>query len=124
MRRRTWIVMTAVYLLLLGSGIWGLFAFRDWVLTTYATPAATENWNDFRESIEEGQSKPHSPVKRPPRRSEEPPFKVLFSKNFGAIVLWSSTFLSILYWSVGIMMAGALRTPSQVSTSPDDDVPP
>ena len=40
------------------------------------------------------------------------------------IVAWSLVILSILYWSVGIMIAGAMRTPSHQPASFDHDASP
>ncbi|GAA4440448.1 hypothetical protein [Bremerella cremea] len=119
---RTWVVLGIVYALLVALGITGLVHARTWVLATYDTPSETEKWNDFRQAISEGQNEGHSPVKRRTPGSQQPPIKILFSENFAAIVIWSIVFLSILYWSVGIMMVGALRTPSHVPAS-DDDAP-
>ena len=116
--------MLALYLVLLGAAIWGLVETRSWVVATYSTPAEEKNWNEFRAAIEQRQNDPHSPVQRSSQRGDEPPIKILFTDNLPAVLLWALLFLSILYWSVGIMMVGALRTSNQppAQRSPDTDV--
>ncbi len=123
MHRRTLLALAAIYAVLLGFVCWGLIETRAWVLQTYGTAEATENWNDFRQALTQGEDPIPSPVNRPNQRSDEPPIKILFSENFLAIVIWSAVILSILYWSVGIMIAGAMRTPSHPPASLDDDAP-
>lgn len=116
--------MAAGYIILLVLVIYGLLQARVWVAQTYGTPQATENWQKLTQELEQRQESDHSPVKRPAQRSAEPPIKILFSENFPAIVAWSLVILSILYWSVGIMIAGAMRTPSHQPASFDHDASP
>ncbi|QDU76975.1 hypothetical protein Pan97_40340 [Bremerella volcania] len=124
MHRQTLMGIGAGYVALLGLVTYGLLQARNWVAQTYDTPEATENWQKLTQELEQRQDRGHSPVKRPAQRSSVPPIKILFSENFPAIVAWSLVILSILYWSVGIMIAGALRTPSHHPASVDDDAPP
>ncbi|MBA2115628.1 hypothetical protein [Bremerella alba] len=116
--------MAAGYVVLMGVLVFGLLQARVWVAQTYDTPEATENWQKLTQSLEQRQNQGRSPVKRPRQRSDQPPIKILFSENFPAIVAWSLVIMSILYWSVGIMIAGALRTPSHQPASADADAPP
>lgn len=116
--------MAIGYVLLVVAIICGLLQARVWVAKTYGTPEATRNWQKLTEELEQRQDRDHSTAKRPPQRSAEPPIKILFSENFPAIVTWSLVILSILYWSVGIMIAGAMRTPSHHPASLGDDAPP
>lgn len=123
MHRRTLIGMWVGYVLLVIVVVYGLLQTRQWVARTYDTPQATENWQKLTEELDQRQDRDHSSAIRPVQRSAEPPIKILFSKNFPAIVTWSLVILSILYWSVGIMIAGALRTPSHDPASLVDDAP-
>lgn len=124
MHRHTLMGMAAGYVVLVGIIIYGLLQARVWVAKTYDTPEATENWQKLTQELEQRQDRDHSAAKRPPQRSAEPPIKILFSENFPAIVIWSLVILSILYWSVGIMITGAMRTPSHQPASLDHDAPP
>lgn len=124
MHRKAFMAMAAGYIILLVLVIYGLLQARVWVAQTYGTPQATENWQKLTQELEQRQESDHSPVKRPAQRSAEPPIKILFSENFPAIVAWSLVILSILYWSVGIMIAGAMRTPSHQPASFDHDASP
>jgi len=121
MHRRTWFPMAIGYVILVSAIVFGLVQARRWVARTYDTPQATENWNRLTQDLQQRQDQGHSPVKRPSQRSAQPPIKILFSENFPAIVAWSLVILSILYWSVGIMIAGAMRTPSHHPASLDED---
>ena len=124
MHRPTLIVIAAGYVLLVGVIVFGLLQARTWVAKNYSTPEATANWQKLTEDLEQRQESNRSPVKRPSQRSEKPPIQILFSENFPAIVTWSLVILSILYWSVGIMITGALRTPSHQPASLGDDGSP
>lgn len=124
MHRLALMGMAAGYVVLMVALIFGLLQARGWVAQTYDTPEATENWQKLAQSLEQRKNSDRSPVKRPSQRSDEPPIKILFSENFPAVVAWSLVILSILYWSVGIMIAGALRTPSQHPESFVDDATP
>ncbi|PQO25334.1 hypothetical protein C5Y96_25925 [Blastopirellula marina] len=123
MHRRTLIGMWGGYVLLVIVVVYGLLQTRQWVALTYNTPQATENWQKLTEELDQRQDRDHTSAIRPVQRSAEPPIKILFSKNFPTIVTWSLVILSILYWSVGIMIAGALRTPNHHPTSIGDDAP-
>lgn len=123
MHRRTLLIFIALYAILVGLTVWGLLQARSWVVATYDTPQETENWNELREALHE-KKKAENPAHPDPRkRSTEPPIKILFSENFLTVVTWAIVFLSILYWSVGIMFAGAMRTSNQIAASPPDDSP-
>lgn len=124
MHRHTLMGMAIGYVVFAGIILCGLLQARGWVSQTYDTPQASENWRKLTQDLEQRQKEDHSPVKRPAQRSAEPPIKILFSENFPAIVTWSLVILSILYWSVGIMIAGAMRTPGHQPVSLDDDAPP
>lgn len=123
MHRRTLLGLALVYAILTGATVWGLFEARSWVATTYDTTEETENWQELRSTLHERKKaeNPDNPIPR--QRSAEPPIKILFSENFPTVVTWAVLFLSILYWSVGILMAGAIRTSNNIPASPHDDAP-
>ncbi|RCS54850.1 hypothetical protein DTL42_06965 [Bremerella cremea] len=123
MPRRTLLILAFVYTILVGLTVWGLFETRSWVAKTYDTPQATENWQELREALHEKKKAENLSQPSPPKRSVEPPIKILFSENFPTVVTWAVVFLSILYWSVGIMIAGAIRTSNQLPASPNNDAP-
>ena len=58
MHRRTLLALAAIYAVLLGFVFWGLIETRAWVLQTYGTAEATENWNDFRQALTQGKDPP------------------------------------------------------------------
>ncbi len=123
MHRRTFVVLVAIYAILVGLTVWGLLETRSWVVATYNTPQETENWNELREALHEKKRAENPSQPNHPKRSVEPPIKILFSENFPTVVTWAIVFLSILYWSVGIMMVGAIRTSNQLPASPPNDAP-
>ncbi|PQO29352.1 hypothetical protein DTL21_25115 [Bremerella cremea] len=123
MHRRTLLALSAIYAILVGLTVWGLFQARFWVVATYDTPQETENWNELREALHQKKKAEDPSEPSPPKRSAEPPIKILFSENFLTVVTWAIVFLSILYWSVGVMAAGAIRTSNQFPASPPDDAP-
>ena len=124
MHRSVRIGLTVGYVVFVIAIVCGLLQARVWVRQTYSTPQATENWQKLTRKLEQRQENDPSAVKRPAQRSAQPPIKILFSKNFPVILTWSLVIMSILYWSVGIMTTGALRTPSRPPASPDHDAPP
>lgn len=123
MSGRTLLLLAVFYAILVGLTIWGLLETRAWVTKTYDTPQATENWQELREALHKKKKAENPSQPSPPKRSGEPPIKILFSENFLTVVTWAVVFLSILYWSVGIMIAGAIRTSNQLPASPNNDAP-
>lgn len=121
MHRKILLGLVVVYAILTGATVWGLVEARSWVESTYTTPEASESWNELRETLHERKKAENPDNPNPPQRSAEPPIQVLFSENFPTVVTWAVVFLSILYWSVAIFMAGAIRTSNQITASPHDD---
>ncbi len=107
-------------LLLAGLTSWGLVETRQWALETYSTDEEAENWNHFREALRQEQAQDRAAVERAPDRGDEPPMKIWFSESFTSVFLWSLALLTVLYWSMAIMIVGALRTPNRRPASPPE----
>ena len=87
----------------------GLSLVRERLLAWQSSPAAQQQWTEFREAMQE-ESTGAGPVKRKVPKSVEPPLKVWLRDYFGlAIGAWV-LFGSVLFFVVVILGRGAVRS--------------
>lgn len=95
----------AAYFVVVVGIVVGLFALRDWALTTYGTEAEEANWQSWRETAAEQQTGEGSVLRSPPK-STKPPAVVLMSDYFavclvGALVVSTALFATFMLLSRG-----------------------
>lgn len=95
-----------LYIVLMATVVWGMFAMRGWTERTYSTTVAQGEWQDFRDAVsdavEEG-----GPVRRTVPKSEQPPGLVLLRDYFAqcltiAVVLTSALFMTFAFMVRGV----------------------
>jgi hypothetical protein len=100
----------AAYLVAMGLVVWMVTWARSWAIATYDTPAAHQQWEQYREEEGERQESGDTPVKRHVARTDDPPALVMLQDNFGvslggALLLSTAVFAAIAFLARGALTA-------------------
>lgn len=118
-----WAIVILAYLATLG-GVMGLvFYTKARALSAFATPAAQQQWNEWREAAD--RQTDQGPVRRRPPKSAEPPSLVLLRDHFLTVLVASLVFTTALYATLVLLVRGALtrsntRLPGSGAASCDE----
>jgi hypothetical protein len=88
--------------------VWSLFSARSWAIANLATQQSIEQWQTWREDVQEQQAQP-GPVQRRVPKSAEPPALVLMRDYFGISLIGAVVFTSVLYWVIAWFVSGIIR---------------
>jgi hypothetical protein len=112
--RRIW-WWAAGYVAVLTAVCWSVNSARQWALAELGTPASTAEWKAWREDVRAEQGKPVAIQRRVPK-SAEPPALVLARDYFAVVLVASIVFSTLLYWVLAWLIAGALASPTIVTS--------
>jgi hypothetical protein len=97
-----------LYALLMTVVVWSLLSARSWALANLATPQSIEQWQTWRDDVQDQQAQA-GPVQRRVPRSAEPPALVLMRDYFGVSLIGAVLFATVLYWVVAWLVAGIMQ---------------
>lgn len=104
---RGWLPWLMLYAVLMTALIAGLLAARRQVLATLDTPAALEDWQQWKSETEKA-AQGKGPIKRKAVRATEPALLIMLRDRFTAVVVGLSVFTSLLYFFGVIVIRGML----------------
>lgn len=102
-----WWLWGAGYAILLAAVVWSLFVARQSALAYLSTETSQNNWQTWRNDVEQQQVNP-APVQRRVPKSVEPPELVLMRDYFGVSLTGAVLFSSVLYWIMAWFITGTL----------------
>ena len=98
----------AGYGLMVAVIVWSLISARNWALAELATPRSIDQWQEWRNDVQEQQAEP-GPVRRRVPKSTEPPALVLMRDYFIVSLVGAILFTTVLYWVIAWFVMGILR---------------
>ncbi len=93
---RGWLPWIVLYLLLMSALVTGLVQARRQVLATLDTPAALEDWQQWKHETEKAAAG-KGPIKRKAVRAQEPALLIMLRDRFAAVAVGLSVFTTLLY---------------------------
>lgn len=94
----------------------GMFYLRRQAIATYGTPAAMEEWGEWRSAAATQAAQQH-PVERKVPKSAEPPALVLMRDYFGACTAAAAVAASGCYLVFAFLLRGVLAGTSNTSST-------
>jgi hypothetical protein len=101
-----WLVL---WVALLAAVVAAMFYVRQVVLQS-AGAEAQQNWEEWRESVKEGQGK-EGPVQRRVPKSNEPPAIVLLRDHFQVCLVIALALSSVLFGTFVLFVRGVMNSP-------------
>jgi hypothetical protein len=105
-----------VLIAMLAAVAGGMFRVRDSVLRS-ADTESQEDWDEWREAVQEEQGDP-GPVQRRVPRSEEPPALVLLRDHFAVCLTIALVLSAVLFGTFVLFARGVINSPSPPINSP------
>jgi|FLYL01.1.fsa_nt_gi hypothetical protein len=118
---RFWVIWIPLYGAVIAAVVFGLWYARRQAEAIYQTPQAIADWQKWVREAER-QERGEGPVRRRAPKVQEPPAAILMRDYFGVCLAGAIALSSALYWSLAVMIHGALfagRTPSDKQTQQD-----
>jgi hypothetical protein len=106
-----------MYVALVALVVWAMIAARGSALADLGTAESRDNWQEWREDVQQQQDAP-GPVARRVPKSAEPPGLVLMRDYFAVCLVGAIVFASLLYWVLAWFVTGVLRSPPAEVRSP------
>jgi hypothetical protein len=100
----------ALFMALLAGIGWMMFRVRESVVES-SSAASQQDWDAWRESVAEGQSK-SSPVLRRVPKSAEPPALVLLRDHFAVCLTIALVLSSVVFGTFVLFARGVLNSPA------------
>jgi hypothetical protein len=107
----TYVVCSALYVLLLAGVIGGSFYARSWAIAVYGSPQAQAQWDQWRAGAERLSTE--GPVKRRVPKSDKPPALVLATAYFGVCLTIVLVLTTVLFATAVYFVQGVLRSPGE-----------
>lgn len=96
------------YLLAMGGVVSALYYARQQALAQFDSPAATAQWQEFRDDMQKIAEDPTSPIDRRMPKSDEPPTLRLLRDYFGTCLALALLLCSALFATFMVMVRGVL----------------
>ena len=109
----------ALYVVMLGGVVGGLFYVRNWSRTTFDNPNAQEEWETWRQAVQDQKATNGSVSRRVPK-SPAPPSLVLLNDYFTVCLIISVVLSSVLFATFAFVINGVLTNPGQIQELEDD----
>jgi hypothetical protein len=103
---RTHAVLLMGYVVTLCAVLAAIVYARKEAISTFTTPEAQQQWNDWRIAAKEHAGQ--GPVQRRMPKSDEPPSLVLLRDHFTVVIAATVVFTSALYAMIAYLVRGAL----------------
>lgn len=115
-------IWIAAYLAVMGLITLGMFAARDWALSSFDSSKNRAAWDEWREETQRLAEQP-GPVLRRAAKSSEPPTVVLLRDYFAVCLAALLVLSSVLFATLAFMIRGVAGGPAfSVDLAVDDNV--
>jgi len=108
-----YVVYGTLYVLLMGGVVGGSVYARSWAISTYGSPQAQAQWNEWRAGA--AKLSTEGPVKRRVPKSDQPPALVLATTYFGICLTITLILTTALYGATVYFVHGVLQSRPDVS---------
>ena len=122
--RNALFVWFCIYVVVLGSAIWGAFAARSWVTDRVGDEQSAADWEVWKtEAAAENEREEAAVQRRLPSgpQSHEPPSLVLLRDHFATVVGFGILIGTMLFAFTAYLLHGMLFAPAPQIDTPDDD---
>jgi hypothetical protein len=107
-RSRRWRWWATGFVALVVVVIFGMLKTRDWAIKRLSTPESIDEWQQWRDDVQQQQSQ-GGPVRRRAPTSDEPPALILMRDHFAASLAGAVLFCAALYWVIAWFVSGVMN---------------